>query len=111
MLIELKKEYPKFAVFWNKILEQTKENKGEIYSGDNLSPLNVVRMFSSKLQSIKIEMQGYNYAYEKDPQATMPVKSHNDFMSILQKTIGKASDVYYGETEILDKNGKINNIL
>jgi len=108
MIKELKTEYPKFKIFWNSILEQARENKGLIYYGDNPSPLYIARFFASPLQSMKIEMAVYNSAFRENPQAEMPVKKHNDFMSLLQQTLGKAHDVYYEETEILDKDGRIN---
>lgn len=106
MIKELKEEYPKFKIFWNAILEQVRNNKGQYYFGDNPSPLNVARFFASDLQSIKIQMQPYQ-ADENDYAAEMPVKLHENSMSILQRTMGKASDVYYGEVEILDKDGRI----
>lgn len=111
IVLEIKKEYPKFKIFWNAILEQVKENKGSIYVGDNPSPLYVTRYLASKLQGMKIEMQHYESSLRENSQAEMPVHLHKAFMSLLQQTLGTASDVYYGETDILDEKGRIKEIL
>ncbi len=107
MLTEIRKEYPKFKDFWDKVLEQTREGKNSVYLAENPSPLHVVRLFASQLTSIKHLTGVYVSELEENEKAEMPVKTYQDCMSILQKAMGEASDIYYGENEILDKEGRL----
>lgn len=107
ILEAIRTEYPKFKDFWNAVMEQVKENKGEVFLGENLSPLNVVRLFASKIQGIKIEMAPYRAEHDENSAAMMPVKTHDQMMNILQGVLGTASDTYYGERNVVDDQGKL----
>lgn len=110
ILLEIKGEYPKFKIFWEEILKQTKNSKGQVYSGTNPSPLNVVRFFAAKLATIKRWNDLYVSMLDENPKAEMPVKVYQDCMGMLQNTMGEAGDVYFGETEIINKEGKIRSL-
>ncbi len=108
MVNEIRKEYPKFKIFWNAVLEQVREGKGQIYFGDNPSPLYVARFIASKLSTVKEWNDIYVRGKDENLENEMPVSVHKNCMNMLQQALGFASDVYYGETEILNQDGKIN---
>lgn len=110
LLEEIKTEYPKFKNFWEAVLGQSEANKTGLYLGNNPSPLYVARFFASKLSIIK-EMSGaYVDNLDENPNTVMPAVIYKQCMSKLQNTMGEASDFYYGETEILDSEGKFKRI-
>ena len=107
MVAEIKKEYPKFKLFWDAVVEQTKNGKGEIHFGELPGPLNVVRLLASDLNNIKHLAGSYTSEFETNKDAMMPVQNYKQCMDILQRTLGRASDIYHGEIEILGKNGRL----
>lgn len=100
LINEIKIECPKFEIFWNKILEQSRLNKGEIRI-DNPSPLKVYRFIASKMNTIKINQE--TYVNEK----SIPIEFYSDNMKMLQETMAIAANIYYEGSEILDLDGKI----
>lgn len=94
---EILEKYKMFQDFYSGIMERVEENPGVRSDGKVLNRLQVVDRFASELHQIKRILDSY-------PE-DVPNEEVQKMLSVTQRVMNKAQGFYYGEYNLLDKDG------